>query len=257
MKVVFLGVGEAADENFPCTSHLLLSQTKLLLDCGYSIPQQIWKYNSDKDFIDAVYISHLHADHYFGLPALLLRMLEEKRTKPITIICKAEFVKQIKQIIDFGYKNCQKAFSFSLNFLEIDAGKSIEFKELHFSFACTLHTVPNLAIRIENNGNSICYSGDGGITADSNELYEGCDLMIHEAYKLNGPINCHAAVNEVIAMSEKNKITHLALTHLQRSVRSSQMDLIREQIKKAKINVFVPDPLDAFCFIEKRFIQKH
>ena len=107
MKVVFLGVGEAADENHPCNSHLILSKTNLLLDCGYSIPRQVWKYNKDKDLIDAIYISHLHADHCFGLPALLIRMMEEKRTKPVAIICKTEFVTQIKQIIDLGYEACR------------------------------------------------------------------------------------------------------------------------------------------------------
>ncbi len=56
MKVIFLGVGEACDERVPNNSHLILSDTKLLLDCGYSAPPQLWKYNPDASFLDAIYI---------------------------------------------------------------------------------------------------------------------------------------------------------------------------------------------------------
>ena len=76
MKVVFIGVGEAGDENYPNNSSIILSDTKLLLDCGFAVPQQLWRYNADQDLVDAIYISHMHADHYFGIPVLLIRMLE-------------------------------------------------------------------------------------------------------------------------------------------------------------------------------------
>ena len=33
MKIIFLGVGEAFDETLPNNSHLILSDTNLLLDC--------------------------------------------------------------------------------------------------------------------------------------------------------------------------------------------------------------------------------
>ena len=75
MKVIFLGVGEAFDEDVPNNSHLIeTGKTKILLDCGMTATPQVWKYNKDQNFIDSVYISHWHADHYFGLPGLLLRM---------------------------------------------------------------------------------------------------------------------------------------------------------------------------------------
>jgi len=86
MKVIFLGTGEAFDENYLNNSSLVITgKTKLLLDCGMTTPYQLWKYNNDQNLLDAVYISHSHADHYFGLPALLVRMWEEKRKKPITV----------------------------------------------------------------------------------------------------------------------------------------------------------------------------
>ncbi|MCX6722879.1 MAG: MBL fold metallo-hydrolase [Candidatus Staskawiczbacteria bacterium] len=86
MKIIFLGVGEAFDENLPNNSQLIITdKTKLLLDCGFTVPPQLWKYNPDYNFLDAIYISHQHADHYFGLPAILLRMWEGGREKDLLL----------------------------------------------------------------------------------------------------------------------------------------------------------------------------
>ncbi|KKQ21582.1 MAG: Beta-lactamase domain-containing protein, partial [Parcubacteria group bacterium GW2011_GWA2_37_10] len=48
MKIIFLGVGEAFDENIPNNSHLVITErTKLLLDCGMTAAPQVWKFNPD------------------------------------------------------------------------------------------------------------------------------------------------------------------------------------------------------------------
>lgn len=73
MRVIFLGVGEAFDAALPNNCHLILSETTLLLNCGFSAVQQVWQYNGEADFLDAVFISHLHGDHCFGLPSPLAR----------------------------------------------------------------------------------------------------------------------------------------------------------------------------------------
>jgi len=88
MNIKFLGVGEAFDERYPNNSHVLVANnTNLLVDCGYSVPQQWWKLGKDANFLDAIYISHKHADHFFGLLVLLMRIWEEGRTKPLAVIC--------------------------------------------------------------------------------------------------------------------------------------------------------------------------
>lgn len=86
MKIIFLGVGEAFDENYPNNSQLIATdKTKLLSDCGFTVPSQLWKYNPDPNFLDLINISHQHSDHFFGLPAVLLRMWEGGRERDLTI----------------------------------------------------------------------------------------------------------------------------------------------------------------------------
>ena len=246
MKIISLGVGEAFDETLPNNSHLILSKTNLLLDCGYSIPPQMWKYNPSQSFLDAVYISHLHADHYFGIPALLTRMWEEKRKKPLTIICQKGAKAQIEELVDYAYKGIASKFEFKLDFIEAKEGKTINFNEFKLSFAPTIHSADNLAIKISDKTHAICYSGDGQFTEETEKLYNGADLAIHEAFTFNEKLQNHSCIADLIGMAKRNKIKCLALTHIRRDVRKNQMDLIKEKISKEKIKVIVPEPLEKF-----------
>ncbi len=244
MKIVFIGVGEACDEYQPNNSHLLISETILLLDCGYSTPPQLWRYNSDPSFLDAIYITHRHADHYFGIPPLFVRMWEEKRTKPLTIICQMGLKKTIEELIEYGYKGLYERLTFSLNFLEVEEGKRYTFNELNLEFASTEHAVKNLAIKVSDGKCAICFSGDGMFTEETKRLYRGSDLVIHEAYLLEGHHPNHACIMELMDMARRNEIRCLALTHLQRDTRRKDIEAIRAMIEKEGLNIIIPAPFE-------------
>src|SRR3990167_7935195 len=71
MKLIFLGSGSAFSplkENFQ--SNMLLeapSGKRLLIDCGTDARLSLAKFNLTHKHINAVYISHFHADHAGGL----------------------------------------------------------------------------------------------------------------------------------------------------------------------------------------------
>lgn len=246
MKLIFLGTGEAFDENTPNTSILLVSdKTNLLLDCGFVAPYQLWKHNNNQSFLDGVYITHLHADHYFGLPALLLRMLEEKRRKQFTIICQKGFKKTIKQVLDYAYKGCVSNLKFKLIFIEVESGQNIKFNDLKLSFALGQHFVKDLAIKISDGKKTLCYSGDGIVTKRTEKLYNNSDLLIHEAYLYDKEYiydkENHAAIVDLIKIAERNNIKCLALTHINRDIRK---ELNKKNISSKKVKVMIPKPFD-------------
>jgi len=251
MKVLFLGVGEAFDENIANNSHLILSETRLLLDCGYSAAQPIFKYNPDPCFLDAIYVSHSHADHYFGIPALVVRMWEQKREKPLTIICRKGLKQKINSLIDYGYEGLRDKLMFGLNFIEVEKGEQIKLNELALDFAPTEHPVPNLAVKVSNGRNSVCFSGDGMFTKEAEKLYNGSDLVIHEAYTLDNPPDGHACVKDLVDMALRNKVKCLALTHIQRDLRREKLGMVKEYLKehvKAGLKVIIPDSGDDYLF---------
>ena len=58
----------------------------LLLDCGEGAQRQLSRYGLRVLKISYVFITHLHGDHYFGLPGLITSMALYGRTEPLVIV---------------------------------------------------------------------------------------------------------------------------------------------------------------------------
>jgi ribonuclease Z len=257
MKLIFLGVGEAFDENYPNNSTLVLGEkTNLMIDCGDAAVRQLWIYirdnNLDHNLIDAIYITHRHSDHLFGLPALISRMHEEKRTKPFTIICTKELHDDIARICNHAYQGLETNFTFELNFLIIEKDKTFEFKEFKLSFVETAHSTVNNAIKISDGRNNVYYSGDGPFNEKAEELIKTSDLLIHEAYLYDKRIIGHECITELIELAKRNNLKCLALVHLNKHFRKNDINLIKERINQensqGKLKILLPEPLDEYDF---------
>ncbi|MBN2101951.1 MAG: ribonuclease Z [Candidatus Aenigmarchaeota archaeon] len=244
MKVIFLGVGEAFDENHPNTSILIESETKLLLDCGYSAAAQLWKYNPDPEFLDAVYITHQHADHYFGLPQIVNRMREDGRKKKLSIICNKKLVEIIKELFDYAYKGLlSRPGMFPVEFLGVEPGKNEQINELEILFEKTGHHIENLAVRISDGKHILCYTGDGKLTNEN--LCKNADILINEGYFFEQGQK-HLYIPDVIKMAEDNNVKCLALVHINRDVRKKEMNRILGIAKESKIKVIVPEAMEEY-----------
>ena len=75
MELQFLGTGAAAPTSERNTSALAIRPAQcsdwLLFDCGEATQQQIMKSQVSLGKISHCFISHMHGDHWFGLPGLL------------------------------------------------------------------------------------------------------------------------------------------------------------------------------------------
>jgi ribonuclease BN (tRNA processing enzyme) len=241
MNALILGCGEAFDQDLFNTSILVRTgAATLLLDCGYSIPPRVWHAVADPNEIDAVYISHAHADHFFGLPALLGRFWEDGRTRPLTIISQPPVLADIQTALELGYRRLSTRFRYQMNFLAAVPGEPVEAHSARFSFGATRHSVSNFAVRIEAAGKVLCYSGDGMFLTASRRLYKGADVLIHEAYFFDeSPI--HADIGAVIEMAEQDGVRQVALVHVQRDVRRKP-ERIHEAIARSRTAVTLPEP---------------
>ena len=247
MNLNFLGVGEAFDEEEPNTSMVVSKDGyNLLLDCGYSVPNQLWKYNPEENFIDAIYISHLHADHYFGLPALLTRCLEQNREKPFIIISSLEINTGIQDLIEYAYRGVSKYFKFHLEYVNVKARTAVDVGGLNLTFAPTEHTIDNLAIKVTDGNHNFCYSGDGSPLDLAEDLYKNSDLVIHDAYYWDKPSFGHPKAIDLINMAERNSVKNLALVHIERELRKSGE--LKNKAKSEKVNVFIPEAFSDFVF---------
>ena len=215
MKITFLGTGEAFDENHPNVSFLVEGKKTILVDCGYSVPNQFWKTNKQ---IDAIYVSHFHCDHYFGIVPVLIRMVEEQRRNPLIIIGPKGVEEKIKNLSGQGYKNIWEHM-FKINFIEAKQGKKILLGDFALTFARTKHQVENNAIRIQQGKKVLCYSGDGEITKESRKLFMNCGMLIHESQWLDKNDFQHSSLKDVLKLKKETKAKKVFIVHIHRKLR--------------------------------------
>lgn len=251
IEVVFLGVGEAFDESQPNTSILLkahqgASRVNLLLDCGATAPPQFWKTQLPADSLGAVWISHFHGDHFFGLPALLFRFVQEGRSAPLSILGQKGLESAIMACIDLAYPGVYGKIPYPIVFHEVEPGLQVKFQNLSLRFAENDHSRRDLAIRIDVDRGSVFYSGDGRPTKETVNLARGCGLIIHEAFHKDKDTPNHGTVTGAIDMAKACKARDLALVHLDRGARPQILSEIREIRKAAApVKVLIPEPGDS------------
>lgn len=243
MKITFLGTGESSDQNNLNISVLVESKINILLDCGFSVPFQLWRYNENPEFLDAIYITHFHADHAFGLPLLLIDMKDRKRKKPFTIIGQ-------KGIKSYVYIICKLAY---LNFVgDMEKRKIIRFLEikdkfnfrgLRFETAKTRHPRPNYSVKITDKGKSIFYSGDGATLKKTKKILKNCDLIVQECFTVNEKKEGHFSLIEILDYFKDINYGKLALVHINKKVRKEQKNKILKMIKGK--NIFMPKPMQS------------
>lgn len=181
MEILTLGVGEAADPQFPNAAVTVARDGfRLLIDCGHSVPPLLWRTLPEADAVDALYLTHRHPDHCFGLVPALIRWTDDGRRKPLTIVAAAEARATAALLLQAGGIDPARHLSFALDWR--DPADTAAIGPFAAAYAPTRHAAPNLAIRLSAGGRSFCYSGDGRPTDDAALLYRGADLLFHECY---------------------------------------------------------------------------
>jgi ribonuclease BN (tRNA processing enzyme) len=250
VEIRFNGVGEAFDEDLSNTSIWVRakrdgSKSSILLDCGFTAPPAFWKSCPHPDDLDAIWISHFHGDHFFGLPAVLTRFQEMGRAKPLLIVGQRTIDQVVTQTVELAYPSILGKFTYDIRFLPIEPGETVEAAGVIWRSAVTGHSQRCLAVRIESGGRSIFYSGDGLGTDESLGLAGGADLVIHEAFSLDAGIAGHGTVASCIDFARSARAGSLALVHIERSERRKRReDFLRVIGEIRDFKMMMPEPGD-------------
>ena len=121
MKLTILGSFSAypSFKGFTTSQVLEHNGKSFLIDCGEGTQIQLRKNKIRFNSIEDVFISHLHGDHYFGLPGLILTFNLLGREKPLNIFGP----KGIKEIITSLMKVGKTWTNYKLNFIELNSTK--------------------------------------------------------------------------------------------------------------------------------------
>ena len=237
MKITFLGVGEAFDEK---ESHVCIlveaSGRRMIIDCGSTAPPEIWKNCERPDYLDGIFISHFHADHFFGLPALMIRMWEDGRTRPFYLFGPLGMQKRVEVLMESAYPGSmprrdgkEGGIPFTLRFRELQ--RSHRWDDWNLRVVNTKHTVQNLGLRLEAGKKVLCYSGDGMFTPTAAKLYSNASLIIHETYKESSTElrkRTHCTIDQLERLDDMARPKQIALVHLHRDLRKKRASILKK-----------------------------
>ena len=110
----------------PTAQLLNIAERFFLIDCGEGTQIQLRKYKARFQSVNHVFISHLHGDHFYGLPGFLASMHLLGRKNELTIYGP----KELEEIITMLHKHSDTYLSYPLKFVQTqNATKQIIFED--------------------------------------------------------------------------------------------------------------------------------
>jgi len=216
--VRFLGTGNAfADggRSHACI-HLTAPGASLLLDCGGSSLPAI-KRAIDPAAIDAIAISHLHGDHFGGIPYLVMEQHFAKRGHPLVV----GGPRELEERTDHAERALYPDF-----FGTIPVGFEVRYVTLGAEStvlggaevtALPVRHIPESdphGFRVRIGGRLIAYSGDATWSDDLVALAKGADLFICESTHFAESDVAHVSYRELLTHRAELECDRIILTHL-------------------------------------------
>jgi ribonuclease BN (tRNA processing enzyme) len=225
LQVRFVGSGDAFGSGGRFQACILLHAPgrngDVLLDCGASSLVALKQQRHDPNQIGLVLVSHLHGDHFGGLPFLILDGQFTHRTRPLHVAGPAgvgERVQAAMEVLFPGSTGVRRRFPVHFHELtdrqplRFDLGPAglvvVPFAVVHASGA------PALALRVAWQGHTIAYTGDTEWTEALVELAGGADLLIAEGYTSQRKIRFHLDVATLEQHAGRLAARRVILTHL-------------------------------------------
>jgi ribonuclease BN (tRNA processing enzyme) len=220
VTVTFAGSGDAfgSGGRFQACIHLRQpGRAPVLLDCGATSLTALKSLSLDPGEIAAVFISHLHGDHFGGLPFLILDGQFTRRTSPLTVAGPPGTAARLRQAMEAMFPGSAGTDRrFSIDVVELVPGGTTAVAGIEVTSWEVSHPsgAPPLALRLGFGGTTIAYTGDTAWTEVLVTAAAGADLLIAEAYHYDKAIPNHLRYADLAGRAGDLTSRRIVLTHL-------------------------------------------
>jgi len=224
MRLTIVGSGDAFGSGGRFNTCFLVEAAgrTVLLDCGASSPVALKARAVDLNAIDGVILSHLHGDHFGGLPFLLLEwQFNTRRERPLTIAGPPGTRERLLAAMEvFFPRSSRNAWKFPLDIAEITPDVPDEVSGFAVTTAEVIHQsgAPSTAVRLSRGGKVLGYSGDTEWTDALVPVAAGADLFIIECYDYDRALTGHMSFAKLKQERGKLGARRIMLTHMNASM---------------------------------------
>lgn len=218
MKLTIVGcAGSYPGPDSPASCYLVQDEYEgrtwsILLDMGNGALGALHRYVDPLE-IDAVFLSHLHADHCIDMTSYyVLRKYHPTGQQPqLPVWGPRGSERRLTKAYDLPKGGMTEEFEFHRHDGPVQVGPfTIETREVE-------HPVPAYAMRISVGDKVLAYTGDSGVTPVLTEIASNADLLLSEASFLEGvenPPALHLTGLDAAKLADEAGVKRLVLTHM-------------------------------------------
>jgi ribonuclease BN (tRNA processing enzyme) len=219
LRLRFLGSGDAfgSGGRFQTCLYLEGPGDRVLIDCGATSLVAMKRAGIDPASIGTILLSHLHGDHFGGVPFLVLDGQFRRRDRPLTVAGPPgtqERVVSAMEILFPGSSLADRRFHTAL--VEVEPGVPTAIGSTTVTGFPVEHPsgAPAYALRVEWAGRTVVYSGDTEWCDSLAAAAQGADLFVCEAYTFERRVRYHLDHATLVRHLDQIRARRVILTHL-------------------------------------------
>lgn len=231
MDITILGSGDAfcSGGRANACMRIAADDAVLALEFGatalLSWKQAGWSTND----LDAVVISHLHGDHFGGLPFLMLDcQFVANRRKPLHIVGPTGLRARLEKAMEVFFPGSSAIrWNFSWDITEITSESSVDCVGFQITCLEVQHPsgAPALGLRLARGGKVLGFSGDTSWTPNLIKIADGADLFVCECFSDGEPVVNHMSWDSIRDNFSRLRAKKVVLTHMSDSAFSRRAQM--------------------------------
>lgn len=221
MKLKFLGSGDAFGSGGRLNTCFFVDRgsDSFLVDCGATALVSIRRFGVDPNRISTIFVSHLHADHFGGVPTFVIdAQLISRRDRPLHVIGPAGVKARLDTMMEMAYAGSTKIVrKFEVHVTELKPDETAEVDGVQVRGYPGQHPSGgdySFALRLNVDGKTLAYSGDTEWVDNLVEASRDADLFICESYFFDKRTRFHLSYADLQQHLPAITAKKIVLTHL-------------------------------------------